>query len=550
MGQRLLLGRRPGRHPSWKAFFFGSFDASNAITVDKPPASLWVMEISARIFGVNSWSILVPEALEGVAAVGLLYATVRRRFEAPAALLAGAVLALTPVAVLMFRFDNPDALLVLLLVGAAYALVRALEAASTRWLLLVGVLVGFAFLAKMMQAFLVVPGFALVYLIAAPTPLRRRIVQLLGAGAAMIVAGGWWVAVVELWPASSRPYIGGSQTNSVLELMFGYNGFGRLTGNETGSVVGGGQQGQAGMWGATGITRLFSADMGGQVAWLLPAALAFLGYLLWMARRAPRTDGRRAQVLVWGTWLLVTGLLFSFAQGIIHPYYTVAVAPAIGGLVGIGGWLAWRYRARTESRVVLAAVVLGTAIWSSVLLARSADWHPWLRVAIMLAGVAAAAGLLLPLLGIAIGRRLVAAVAGAALFAGLAGPAAYALDTASTPHTGSIPSAGPVVAGSFGPGRGGAFGGFRGGFQPGQAAGGTTGGAAQGGPAVRAGRAGWAACSTRRRPTAPWWPSCSRTRARGRPPRSARTRPPGSSSPPAGRSWPSAASTARTRARR
>ena len=150
---------------SWKAFFFGSSDAANFITVDKPPASLWVMEISARIFGVNSWSILVPQALEGVAAVALLYATVRRWFSAAAGLIAGAVMALTPVAVLMFRFNNPDALLVLLLVGAAYALTRALEDGGTKWLVAVGVLIGFGFLAKMLQAFVVVPGFAVTYLI-------------------------------------------------------------------------------------------------------------------------------------------------------------------------------------------------------------------------------------------------------------------------------------------------------------------------------------------------------------------------------------------------
>jgi 4-amino-4-deoxy-L-arabinose transferase-like glycosyltransferase len=473
---------------SWKAFFFGSFDASNAITVDKPPASLWVMELSARIFGVNSWSLLVPQALEGVGAVALLYATVRRRFEAPAALLAGAVMALTPVAVLMFRFNNPDALLVLLLVGAAYALTRALESASTRWLLLVGVLVGFAFLSKMLQAFLVVPGFALVYLLAAPTSPRRRIVQLLPAGAAMVASAGWWVAIVQLWPASSRPYIGGSQTNSELELIFGYNGFGRLTGDETGSVVPGGQ-GQAGMWGPTGLTRLFNAQMGGQVAWLLPAALVFLGYLLWMARRAPRTDGRRAQVLLWGTWLVVTGLVFSLAQGIIHPYYTVALAPAIGGLVGIGGWMAWRYRARTESRVVLAAVVLVTAVWSDALLSRSPGWLPWLGTLVVFAGLVAAAGLLVPPVRWAAfatptARGASFGAAGLALVVGLAGPAAYAVDTASTPHAGAIPSAGPAVAAGFGPGPGpggfrqrfggspGGPGGFGGGFARGGQAGG------------------------------------------------------------------------------
>jgi 4-amino-4-deoxy-L-arabinose transferase-like glycosyltransferase len=452
---------------SWKAFFFGSFDASNAITVDKPPASLWVMGLSARIFGVNAWSMLVPQALMGVGSVALLYATVRRRFEAPAALLAGAVMALTPVAVLMFRFDNPDALLVLLLVGAAYALTRSLEHGSTRWLVLVGVLVGFAFLSKMMQAFLVVPGFALVYLVAAPTSLPRRILQLLAAGVALLVSAGWWVAIVELWPASSRPYIGGSQTNSELELIFGYNGFGRLTGNETGSVLAGGTQGQAGMWGQTGILRMFSAEMGGQIAWLLPAALVFLGYLLWMARRAPRTDGRRAQVILWGSWLVVTGLVFSFAQGIIHPYYTVALAPATGALVGIGGWMAWRYRGRTESRIVLAGVVILSAVWSYALLDRSPDWLPWLRPLVLLGGFLAAVGLLLQSSGPGIARRAAVGAAGLAVVTGLVGPAAYAVDTASTPHTGAIPSAGPAVAGGFGPGGGGP-GGFRQRFGQGQ----------------------------------------------------------------------------------
>jgi 4-amino-4-deoxy-L-arabinose transferase-like glycosyltransferase len=175
----------------WKAFFFGSLDAANSITVDKTPASLWVMALSARIFGVNSWSILVPQALMGVATVGILYATVRRWFGPAAGLISGAVLAITPVAVLMFRFNNPDALLVLLLVAAAYAMVRALETASTKWLLLAATLVGFGFLTKMLQALLVVPAFALVYLVATPAPLRRRLWQLAAAGVALLLSAGW-----------------------------------------------------------------------------------------------------------------------------------------------------------------------------------------------------------------------------------------------------------------------------------------------------------------------------------------------------------------------
>ena len=416
---------------SWKALFFGSSDAASFITVDKPPLSLWVMAISARLFGVNSWSILVPQALMGVAAVGVLYATVRRWASPAAGLLAGAALALTPVATLMFRFNNPDALLVLLLTLAAYATVRALEHGSARWLALTGVLIGCGFMTKMLQAFLVVPVFALVYLIAAPTPLRRRLWHLLVAGAALVVSSGWWVAVVELWPKSSRPYIGGSQTNSVLELIFGYNGLGRLTGNETGSVVPGGT-GQAGAWGATGIWRMFNASWGGQIAWLLPAAIVFGAALLWMTRRAPRTDRTRAATLLWGGTLLVTLVVFSLGKGIIHEYYAVALAPPIGALVGMGAAALWKARQWLAARLTLAAVVLGTSVWAYVLLDRSADWYPWLRFAVVGGGVIAA-GLIA--VGERAGRRLALAGALTGVVVALAGPAAYSLQTAaSRPH--------------------------------------------------------------------------------------------------------------------
>ena len=313
---------------SWKAFFFGSFDAGNFITVDKTPASLWVMELSARAFGLNSWSLLLPQAAEGVAAAALLYATVRRWFGPAAGLIAATVLALTPVAALMFRFDNPDALLVLLMTAAAYATVRAIESGRTRWLVLTGTLLGFAFLTKMLQGFLVLPGFALAYLVAGPPRLGKRLLQLLAGGAAILASVGWWVAIVQLTPAADRPYIGGSTGNSVLQLALGYNGLGRLTGNETGSV---GFRGGAGpsFGGPAGLARLFAADMGGQVSWLLPAALIGLAALVWLSWRSPRTDRVRAAALLWGGWLLVTGGVFSFMAGIIHPYYTIALAPAI-----------------------------------------------------------------------------------------------------------------------------------------------------------------------------------------------------------------------------
>jgi len=430
---------------SWKAFFFGSSDASNFITVDKPPASLWVMEISARLFGLNSWSILVPQALEGVATVALLYATVRRWFRPSAALLAGAVAASTPVAVLMFRYNNPDALLVLLLTLAAYATVRALEKASTPWLVLAFSAVGLGFTTKMLQAFLVVPAIGAVYLFTAPTTLGRRIRQLLLGAVALVVSAGWWVAAVQLTPAADRPYIGGSQDNSLLNLIFGYNGLGRLSGNESGSVGGGAVAGSR--WGPTGLIRLFRTDMGGQISWLIPAALIFLVAVVALTWRAPRTNRTRAAVLLWGGYLLVTGLVFSYAQGIIHPYYNVALAPAIGALVGIGTVTLWHHRRRWLGRAVLAVALASTVVWSYFLLARSPDWFPWLRPVVLVVGlvvavVIAAAPRLRAKLAVILGL--------AGLGAALAGPAAYALDTVATPHSGAIPSAGPAVGGGLG----------------------------------------------------------------------------------------------------
>ncbi|MXG91354.1 phospholipid carrier-dependent glycosyltransferase [Nocardioides sp. YIM 123512] len=473
---------------SWKAFFFGSSDAANAITVDKTPLALWPMALSIRIFGLSSWSLLVPQALEGVAAVWLLVATVRRATgSAGAGLISGAVMALTPVAVLMFRFDNPDAMLVLLLVASAYATLRAVErpaegrtAHPVRWLALAGALVGLAFLAKMLQALLVVPALGLVYLLFAHTSIPKRIGHLLVGLVSMVAAAGWWVAIVSLWPADDRPYIGGSQNDSVLELTLGYNGLGRLTGDETGSVGGGGGGAGGGMWGETGITRMFGSEVGGQIAWLLPAALVLLVAGLWFARRGLGDRVVRASLVLWGGWLLVTAVTFSFMAGIFHAYYTVALAPAIGALVGTGAWLLWRHRTSYAAALVGAATTALTAVTAFTLLGRSADFVPWLRWVVLLGG------LLVALAVAAMGhlpRRLAAGVAAAALVVGLAGPAAYSLETAATAHTGSIPTAGPSTGSGFGGrggGPGGGGGGFGGGTPPTQGqTGGQTGGQTQ-----------------------------------------------------------------------
>ena len=488
---------------SWKAFFFGSFDQSSFITVDKTPGSLWVMELSGRIFGFSQWSMLAPQALEGVGSVLLLYAAVKRWFGPAAGLIAGLVLALTPAAALMFRFNNPDALLVLLMTAAAYTLVRAVENGRTRWLVFTGLLIGFAFLAKMMQAFLVVPGFAAAYLWAGPPRLGKRIWQTLLMGAGIVAGAGWWILAAQLTPAADRPYFGGSTTNSILQLAIGYNGLGRLTGDETGSVGPGAGNGQGGggqgasFGGATGIFRLFHAEFGGQISWLLPAALISLAAMAWVSRRAARTDRTRAAALLWGGWVLVTGLVFSYMNGIIHPYYMVALAPGIAGLVGIGAMALWQPRPQPwpwpqprpgsgalAGRIAAAAGVLASAVWAYILLDRTPDWLPWLRWVVLVAGVAAAglvlAGPALARLAAVPGSRrarlaLAAAPLGLALVAGLAGPAAYALDTVGTAHTGAIPSAGPASAGlGGGPGGGpGGQGGFPGAGQSGRGMAGT-----------------------------------------------------------------------------
>ncbi|GAA1984702.1 ArnT family glycosyltransferase [Amycolatopsis minnesotensis] len=442
---------------SWKAWFFGALDPSGVITVDKPPASLWLMGLSGRVFGFSSWSVLAPNALAGVGSVALLYGAVKRYSGPAAGLLAGTVLALTPVAAVMFRFDNPDALLVLLLVAGAYCTVRATEKASTGWLLLAGSAIGFGFLTKMLQAFLVLPAFALVYLIAAPAGIGRRIWQLLAAAGAVVVAAGWWIAAVALWPAADRPYIGGSETNSALELAFGYNGLGRIFGGE-GNRGGGGpggsggaMGGNAGFGGGTGLGRMFGESFGTEISWLLPAALIGLVAGLWFTRRAPRTDRTRAALLLWGGWLVVTALVFSYMGGTIHPYYAVALAPAIAALVAISGRELWRGRANFAARSCLALMLASAGVWGFVLLTRFGTWQPWLKYVVL---AAAALGVLALLFGGRVRQAAPLLLAGV-LCGGLIAAAGFTVATAATPHTGSIPTSGPISSGfGGGPGEG------------------------------------------------------------------------------------------------
>ncbi|MHA3024064.1 ArnT family glycosyltransferase [Mycobacterium sp. BMJ-28] len=433
---------------SWKAFLFGSSDAGNSITVDKPPASLWVMEISTRLFGMNSWALQIPQVLLGVASVALVYAAVRRTFGPGAGLISGAVLALTPVATLMFRYDNPDALLVFLMVAATWALLRGIDSGRTRWIVLCGALIGFGFLTKQLQVMLIMPGLAVAYLVAAPPRLRTRIVQLFAGLAAAIVAAGWWVALVEFWPKSDRPYIGGSSNNSFLQLTLGYNGLGRIlgggAGGDGGMPAGMGHGGP--MFGQAGIARLFTTESGTQISWLLPAALVLLVAGLALCGRATRTDARRGSYIAWGGWLVVTALTFSYMSGIFHDYYTVALSPAVAALVGIGVTHLWQNRKKRWVTAILALVVTLTAAWAWVLLGRAPDFLPWLRWVVVVTGAVAVIALLASLIrpGLTVaGRDLKVFAAGLAVVAAMAGPVAYSIQTVTTAHSGPVITAGP-----------------------------------------------------------------------------------------------------------
>ncbi|WP_433801404.1 ArnT family glycosyltransferase [Actinomycetospora sp. CA-084318] len=453
---------------SWKAWLFGALDAPGLITVDKPPASLWVMALSGRIFGFSSWSMLVPQALMGVASVALVYALCRRWSGPRTALAAAALLAFMPVAALMFKFNNPDAMLVLCMIAAAHVTVRAIDAAGTKagtwWLVAAGALVGLGFLTKQLQVMLVVPGLALVYAVVAPTTLRRRIGDLLAAGVAIVVSAGWYVALVQLWPAADRPYIGGSTDNSLLELALGYNGLGRILGNERGGgMPGGGMPGGmapgggpggpggggfGGFGGSPSPWRMLTAEFSGNASWLLPAGFVLLIAGLWFTRRAPRTDRTRGLLLLGGAWMVVHTVVFSAMSGIIHPYYTVALAPGVAITAAAGASILRRHRGSVAARIVLGVVVLGTAVWSAVVLTQ-AESFPWLRWVVVVAGVLGAVGLVLPRLT---ARRTGAVVVTVLALIGTVGAStAFAAVTAATPHQGSIVSAGSN-SGMGGPG--------------------------------------------------------------------------------------------------
>ena len=448
---------------SWSAWFFGSFDSANFITVDKPPLGTMLMGLSVRLFGMSSWSILAPQALCGVATVGVLFLAVKKSFGAAAATIAAIVMALTPAAVLIFRFNNPDALLTLLLVLSAWALLRSLEHGSFRWMALAATFVGFAFLTKYLQAYLVLPGYALVFGFSANTTFRRRLVGLVVAFATVIATSAWWVVIFELLPAGSKPFIGGSTTGSPLDLILGYDGLGRIFGS-SGSGAGGFGGAGFGFSGDVSPLRLFNDQLFGQIAWLIPLAIVCLVVGLFKRRWAHRTDLAFAGYLLWGSWFVVTAIVFSYMSGIIHSYYAVALAPAIGALVGAGLVDLWKSHLRIwVGGIAVGIVCLGSAWFGSTLLDRTPDFDPGLgSVAIILAAVALLILVVASLPALAARapiKRIALAAAALGVCATLVAPAAYAVDTTGIAYGGGDPHPGPGTASEMGGIGNGGFGG-------------------------------------------------------------------------------------------
>ncbi|MDH6587972.1 4-amino-4-deoxy-L-arabinose transferase-like glycosyltransferase [Streptomyces sp. SAI-133] len=435
---------------SWKAFFFGALDSGSFITVDKPPFALWVMGLSARAFGYGTWQLMLPMVAVGTGSVALLYRMVRRDFGAVAATIAALALTLTPITVAINRDTNPDPVLVFLMLLGAAALTKAVRTGRLMPLVWSGVAIGFAFNTKMMQAYVVLPAFFLVYLWAARTGLGRRVRNLAVATLALVVSSAWWMVVVDLVPASSRPYIGGSTDNTVWDLVIGYNGFGRIFGASS-SV--GSQGNGASFGGEAGLDRLFNSIMGGQISWLIPfAIIALIGGLV-LRGRAPRTDAQRAALLLWGGWFVLHYLTFALAEGTFHPYYVTAMAPGLAALAGIGAVLlhrAFREGSAAWGWVLPAAIAVST-VWAVVLLQRVSGSGTLYTVAEVVAGVAGAVAVIGLLLGRFTRRqRLTGLAALAAVVALLAGPAAYSVSAAASSTNGTNPTAGPSTGGMGG----------------------------------------------------------------------------------------------------
>src|SRR6266699_67888 len=485
---------------NWHNFFFVSYDPGGFVTLDKPPLGFWLQVASAKLFGFTPFSIFLPQALAGVLSVLLLYHLVRRHFGVVAGVLAALALAISPISVLTNRNNTIDSTLVLVMLLGAWAVLRAAESGKLRWLLLCAVFVGLGFNIKMLEAYLVVPAYGLLYLLAAPRSIWARIGHLALAALLMLTISLSWAVAVDLTPAASRPYVGSSQNNSEISLALGYNGIQRLlgqfgfggsnagsstSGNTTRQLPGAGSStgtftrdfpqtdtgssgqppqnvgsasggGSSGMFntGNPGLLRLFHEPLGGQIVWLLPMALLGVLALAWQGRPRFREDRKQQSLILWGTWLLTMAVFFSIAT-FFHQYYLSTFAPAICALFGIGVVVMWRDYQRAGWRGwLLPLALLLTALEQIHIIVSNPSWGTWLIPLIALPCALAAAIMfaarLLPRLRV--NMRVVALALCVALLALMLTSAVWSTIPVLADQAVSLPAAGPSgqTGGGFG----------------------------------------------------------------------------------------------------
>ncbi len=368
---------------SWHNFFFASYDAG-FVSVDKPPLGFWIQATSAYLFGFHGWSILLPQALAGVLSVALLYHLVRRSFGPVAGLLAALALALTPISVATNRHNNLESLLTLTVLLAAWAFILAAETGRLRWLVVSALVVGVGFNIKMLEAFVVLPAFYLLYLVAAPVGWRRRMIHLGLATVVIVAASLPWAVAVDLTPADQRPYVGSSSFNTETDLIVGWNGVERVVGHDKDV-------------GDPGPLRLLDPQLGGQIGWLLPLAIVGLvvaSWQSWQGRpRLPLRQQRQQALVLWGTWFISLVVFFSVA-GDWDPYYLAMLAPAVAALVGVGVVALWDdYRSPGWRGWLLPLTLVGVVSLQLYILSIYPDWSHWLSPTIAMLCLAAAASL-------------------------------------------------------------------------------------------------------------------------------------------------------------
>jgi len=379
---------------SWHNFVFSAFDPAGTVTTDKLPGAFWVQALSVRLFGLHDWAIVLPQIVEGALTVLVLYRTVRRLAGPVAGLLAALVLVVSPANVALDRGNVSDTLMVLLVVLAADAIVGAVLTGRWRNLLLGALWIGLAFQTKMLEAWLILPALGLVYLVAGAPRLLRRVLGVALLGALAVLVSLSWMFYVSAQPKAGRPFVDGSHDDSVFQQVFDYNGFGRLNQPSPNAVL----FRTIGLGGLpstpSGWDRLLHGPFGTDTGWLLPASAVVLVGGLFSRRRAPRGDPLRASLILWGTWLLALVVVFSVSTT-INSYYTAALSPALGGLLGTGVAVGWAGREALAVRFTAALVVAGTAAYAAWLLpAHGVGLPAWLGPAELAAGAAATAGLL------------------------------------------------------------------------------------------------------------------------------------------------------------